>query len=387
MIVVQNAHDAACWPNAAISYRRAVERNLGDALGDHYRLWFNDHAAHLPASFNPVGRPAGAHHASHRLRRVTRAGAPRPHGVGRGRHRATGRDRLHARHRPAAHARADGGRARRCAAGRARARRTAACAPTSRVGEPVTLAVDADAPAGGGTIIGVEWDFDGTGAFAVPPRRRRRVTRVGPARDHARVRHAGHVLPVCARHRAPRRRRRRRALPSAEPRTRPRRRELSVARPTNDPAFLGNTAIAGVGYTELTKASGRSVLDLATEACARAIDDAGSHADRRRRRRELPLPRGLGAHAGGRHRARHAGQQLAARPQPRRPGALLPRHAGGDGRAPRPRAPCRRVPGAQRAQRRACRHQPRARARAPTSAIPSASPRTSTTSRCGRAAS
>ena len=57
MIVVQNAHDAACWPNAALSYRRVVERNLGDALGDHYRLWFNDHAAHLPASINPVGAP------------------------------------------------------------------------------------------------------------------------------------------------------------------------------------------------------------------------------------------------------------------------------------------------------------------------------------------
>jgi acetyl-CoA acetyltransferase len=53
-----------------------------------------------------------------------------------------------------------------------------------------------------------------------------------------------------------------------------------VARPTRRPAFLGNTAIAGVGFTELTKASGRSVLDLATEACARAIDDAGlSNAD------------------------------------------------------------------------------------------------------------
>jgi len=48
-----------------------------------------------------------------------------------------------------------------------------------------------------------------------------------------------------------------------------------VARPTRRPAFLGNTAIAGVGFTELTKASGRSVLDLATEACARAIDDSG----------------------------------------------------------------------------------------------------------------
>jgi len=48
-----------------------------------------------------------------------------------------------------------------------------------------------------------------------------------------------------------------------------------MARPILRPAFLGNTAIAGVGYTALTKASGRSVLDLATEACARAIDDAG----------------------------------------------------------------------------------------------------------------
>ncbi len=34
-------------------------------------------------------------------------------------------------------------------------------------------------------------------------------------------------------------------------------------------------AITGVGYTELTKRSGRSVLDLATEACRRAISDAG----------------------------------------------------------------------------------------------------------------
>jgi acetyl-CoA acetyltransferase len=34
-------------------------------------------------------------------------------------------------------------------------------------------------------------------------------------------------------------------------------------------------AITGVGYTELTKRSGRSVLDLATEACRQAIGDAG----------------------------------------------------------------------------------------------------------------
>lgn len=48
-----------------------------------------------------------------------------------------------------------------------------------------------------------------------------------------------------------------------------------MARPRPRPPFLGTTAIAGVGLTALTKASGRSVLDLATEACALAIADAG----------------------------------------------------------------------------------------------------------------
>ena len=32
-------------------------------------------------------------------------------------------------------------------------------------GSSVTLTVDAEAPPGGGTIIGVEWDFDGTGTY------------------------------------------------------------------------------------------------------------------------------------------------------------------------------------------------------------------------------
>jgi acetyl-CoA acetyltransferase len=38
-------------------------------------------------------------------------------------------------------------------------------------------------------------------------------------------------------------------------------------------------AIAGVGYTALSGQSGRSVLDLATEACRNALDDAGLPAD------------------------------------------------------------------------------------------------------------
>jgi acetyl-CoA acetyltransferase len=38
---------------------------------------------------------------------------------------------------------------------------------------------------------------------------------------------------------------------------------------------LPAVAIAGVGYTEFSRSSGRSVLDLATTACRAAIDDAG----------------------------------------------------------------------------------------------------------------
>jgi acetyl-CoA acetyltransferase len=41
------------------------------------------------------------------------------------------------------------------------------------------------------------------------------------------------------------------------------------------PAFVGRTAIAGVGSTEFTKASGRSVQALAVEACSAALTDCG----------------------------------------------------------------------------------------------------------------
>ncbi len=165
MIVVQNAHDAACWPNAAISYRRAVERNLGDALGDHYRLWFNDHAAHLPASFNPVGDPpvpttrlvdygGSLEQALRDLMQWVEDGTAPPAETGytldtdqRLTLAPTAAERGGVQ--PVVHAFANG-----------------AVRADVGVGEPVTLAVEADAPAGGGTIIGVEWDFDGTGAFA-----------------------------------------------------------------------------------------------------------------------------------------------------------------------------------------------------------------------------
>ena len=40
-------------------------------------------------------------------------------------------------------------------------------------------------------------------------------------------------------------------------------------------AYGGRTAVVGIGATEFTKASGRSELHLAVEACVRACEDAG----------------------------------------------------------------------------------------------------------------
>lgn len=41
------------------------------------------------------------------------------------------------------------------------------------------------------------------------------------------------------------------------------------------PKYLSHTAISGVGYTTITRASGRSVLELAAEAVAAAVSDCG----------------------------------------------------------------------------------------------------------------
>jgi acetyl-CoA acetyltransferase len=50
---------------------------------------------------------------------------------------------------------------------------------------------------------------------------------------------------------------------------------MPASRKRQRPSFLGRTAIAGVGYTPLSRESGRTVLSLAAEACREALDQAG----------------------------------------------------------------------------------------------------------------
>jgi hypothetical protein len=164
MVVVQNVHDAACWPNAAIAFRREVQAHLGDRLDDHYRLWFNEHAAHLLGSMNPVGAPpvpttrlidygGSLEQALTDLMAWVEDGVAPPSSTG-----YTLDDDQRFTLAPTASER--GGVQPVVEASANGARRAEVS-----VGEPVSLTVHATTPAGGGTVTRVEWDFDGTGTF------------------------------------------------------------------------------------------------------------------------------------------------------------------------------------------------------------------------------
>jgi hypothetical protein len=53
MIVVQHLMDEAAYPSQAHFYRQMVEAALGSRVDDHYRLWFVDHAMHHAPEVEP----------------------------------------------------------------------------------------------------------------------------------------------------------------------------------------------------------------------------------------------------------------------------------------------------------------------------------------------
>lgn len=161
-IVVQNLHDGQCWPCGAENLRRLLAAHRGS--GREVRVWFTEHAMHLPSS---VLRPGPAPVASTRL-------------IDYGGHvQQAIRDVIDwvesGREPPAdtAYDRTDDGAIALAADAGHRGgiqpvvRLTAdrADRAETRVGRPVRLQAEIAAPPGGGRIIAVEWDFDGAGTW------------------------------------------------------------------------------------------------------------------------------------------------------------------------------------------------------------------------------
>ncbi len=167
MIVVQMLMDEAAHPLQAVWYQRQVATALGDDLDQRYRLWFVDHAMHESPEGAPVpGDVAGAVRA---VRTVSYRGVVEQalldlsawveRGVA-----------------PAASTEFDVVEGQVVVPSTATARRgiqpvvdlrISNPGPPVSVGDTVSFVAEVEVPPGAGFVIGSEWDFLGTGEFAL----------------------------------------------------------------------------------------------------------------------------------------------------------------------------------------------------------------------------
>jgi hypothetical protein len=166
VILIHHAQDLYVWPPDMVKFARQVRERKGDDCADSFRFWFTDRAEHIFPPMKDEG-PVPVH--SSRLVNYTPVIEQAMHDVidwvEKGIAPAedtgfeftkdqavvlapTGAERRGIQ--PVVHATANGG---------ARAQ--------VKVGEPVTLEVQAETPPGGGAIVSIEWDMEGRGDWAV----------------------------------------------------------------------------------------------------------------------------------------------------------------------------------------------------------------------------
>ncbi len=168
MILVQNALDIGCWPSGGAVYHEQISKFFGDSLNDHFRLWWNDNASHLPASFLDAIAPkhphpstllidymGSVHQAVHDLVAWVEDGIEPPPTSGYDWSEdwaltlaPTVEERKGIQ--PVVSATANGG-----------------VRADVKAGETVMFEANAEVPDGAGTIISAEWNFDGSGTWPV----------------------------------------------------------------------------------------------------------------------------------------------------------------------------------------------------------------------------
>ena len=170
MIVLASVMDVEAFPWSADWYRQQVEAALGDGLDDSFRLWFMDNADHTP----PKNTAAEAHIVSYQgeleqalldLDAWVADGTSPPASTS---YQVTDDNQIDL----PTEASARGGvqPVVHLAAG-------ATCDDAAEnvsievaAGDPVALSARAELPPDTGELVGVEWDFDGTGTYSDGPR-------------------------------------------------------------------------------------------------------------------------------------------------------------------------------------------------------------------------
>jgi hypothetical protein len=161
MILQQHLMDRPCWPPVAIRYHRSVLEHFGDRTDDQFRIWWTDKAQHVPPAPGTPDATLSIWYVgivSQGVRDViawAEDGTPPARTMdyeyvdGQVLLPSVADDRGGIQ--PVVSATANGAAAANVAAG-----------------ENVELAFTAEVPTGWGTVIGAEWDFDGSGTFASP---------------------------------------------------------------------------------------------------------------------------------------------------------------------------------------------------------------------------
>jgi hypothetical protein len=159
MIVVESLLDREALPWQADWYRARVHEHLGDALDDNFRLWFTDNALHgdfatQEDATHAVSYLGVLHQALRDLSRWVEQGDAPPESthyeVVDGQVVVPGDAPARRGIQPVVHLSANG-----------------AARADVEADEEVVLRATAAVPPGTGSIVAVEWDFDGSGAFAV----------------------------------------------------------------------------------------------------------------------------------------------------------------------------------------------------------------------------
>jgi hypothetical protein len=167
-ILIQNAHDTSCWPAGGAVYHEMLRATFGDRVNEHFRLWWNDHASHMPAvfwQFMAGGKPHLSSRLIDYLGSVQQAvfdliawvedGIEPPATSG---YDWSGDWKLSL---------AAGAAARAGIQPVVTATANGSNRAEVKAGEPVQFAATADVPPGTGTVISVEWDFEGEGEWAL----------------------------------------------------------------------------------------------------------------------------------------------------------------------------------------------------------------------------
>lgn len=158
MIVVESLLDREALPWQADWYRSKVREHLGEAIEEHFRLWFTDNALHgddeeQESPLHTVSYLGVLHQALRDVSRWVEEGVPPPastdYQVVDGQVVVPGEASARRGVQPVVSLRVDGGERAEAA-----------------VGRELRFRVTAEVPPGTGVIVAVEWDFDGSGRFA-----------------------------------------------------------------------------------------------------------------------------------------------------------------------------------------------------------------------------